>query len=205
MNHVIIKDKEMSYKKDINYFKGELVHTQYGDGYVIEDNIVDFKYDDKYNIYDDLVKKDKIRVKEIIQKQEEEDKKMEEEKNKNKKGNNEDIELQKIGLKSLEDKFEEMRLKNEEMTKQIDDLTIKCNDFNIYDLFKDAKTEGGNIDLSKVLIMGLKIFNINSSDKIDDESLVISKNVTKIIRIIVIITKILTSIFILSSSFNPTI
>ena len=77
-------------------------------------------------------------------------------------GNNEDIELQKVGLKSLEDKFEEMRLKNDEMTKQIEDLTIKCNDFNIYDLFKDAKVEGGNIDLSKVLVMNLeqKVFKV---------------------------------------------
>ena len=94
-------------------------------------------------------------------------------------GNNEDIELQKVGLKSLEDKFEEIRLKNEEMTKQIEDLTIKCNDFNIYDLFKDAKTEGGNIDLSKVLIMNLEQKVFKKFDSVDEKIKKINEDMYK--------------------------
>ena len=84
-------------------------------------------------------------------------------------GSGEDIELQKIGLKSLEDKFEDMRLKNEDMKKQLEDLAIKCNDFNIYDLFKDAKVEGGNIDLSKVLIMNLEQKVFKKFDTVDEK------------------------------------
>ncbi len=94
-------------------------------------------------------------------------------------GSGEDIELQKVGLKTLEDKFEEMRLSNEEMKKQIEDLTIKCNDFNIYDLFKDAKVEGGNIDLSKVLIMNLEQKVFKKFDTVDEKIKKLNEDIYK--------------------------
>ena len=94
-------------------------------------------------------------------------------------GSGEDIELQKVGLKTLEDKFEEMRLSNEDMKKQIEDLTIKCNDFNIYDLFKDAKVEGGNIDLSKVLIMNLEQKVFKKFDTVDEKIKKLNEDIYK--------------------------
>ena len=94
-------------------------------------------------------------------------------------GSGEDIELQKIGLKSLEDKFEDMRLKNEDMKKQLEDLAIKCNDFNIYDLFKDAKVEGGNIDLSKVLIMNLEQKVFKKFDTVDEKIKKLNEDIYK--------------------------
>ncbi len=94
-------------------------------------------------------------------------------------GSGEDLELQKVGLKTLEDKFEEMRLSNEEMKKQIEDLTIKCNDFNIYDLFKDAKVEGGNIDLSKVLIMNLEQKVFKKFDTVDEKIKKLNEDIYK--------------------------
>ena len=94
-------------------------------------------------------------------------------------GSGEDIELQKVGLKTLEDKFEEMRLNNEDMKKQIEDLTIKCNDFNIYDLFKDAKVEGGNIDLSKVLIMNLEQKVFKKFDTVDEKIKKLNEDIYK--------------------------
>ena len=88
MNNIIIeykdekkeKIKDINIKKDNNYFKGEPVKTEYGEGYVMEDNIHDFTFDEKYNIYDDLIKRDLSRIEKIIKTQTEEEEKEKKEK-----------------------------------------------------------------------------------------------------------------------------
>ena len=64
--------------------------------------------------------------------------------------------LENVSMNSLNDKFEELRLKNKELEDKVNELSIKVSDFNIYDLFDGAKMEGGNIDASKLLISALE-------------------------------------------------
>jgi chromosome segregation ATPase len=64
--------------------------------------------------------------------------------------------LENVSMNSLNQKFEELRLKNKELEDKVNELTIKVSDFNIYDLFDNAKMEGGNIDASKLLISALE-------------------------------------------------
>ena len=79
MNNIILKEeknkKEIVIKKDLNFFRGEPVITDYGEGYIIEDNLVDFEVDEKFNIYDKLKKEDDLRVENIIKRDKENDKK----------------------------------------------------------------------------------------------------------------------------------
>ena len=97
-------------------------------------------------------------------------------------GSFEDLELQKAGLKSLNDKVEELVEKNRKLTEELEEMKVKVNDFNVYDLFKDCKTEGGNLDVSKVLIMNLenKVFKkigiIDEKLKKNDEDIYKAKN-----------------------------
>ena len=97
-------------------------------------------------------------------------------------GSSEDLELQKAGLKSLNDKVEELVEKNRKLTEELEEMKVKVNDFNVYDLFKDCKTEGGNLDVSKVLIMNLenKVFKkigiIDEKLRKNDEDIYKAKN-----------------------------
>ena len=58
---------------DKNFFKWKPVTTDYGEGYVMEDNIDEFIFDENYNIYDDLRKRDCKRIEKIIKKEKEEE------------------------------------------------------------------------------------------------------------------------------------
>ena len=61
-----------------------------------------------------------------------------------------------VSNRSLNEKFEELRLKNKELEDKVNELTLKVSEFNIYDLFDNSKMEGGSIDASKALIMALE-------------------------------------------------
>ena len=118
MNNVEKKEKEYVLKEDNNYFKGEPVMTKYGEGYVIEDNIDKFDFDENYDIYDDLRQKDCKRIEKIIKKDNEEEEK-EKEKNKDKKGDkeineedkNKEYKKQDEKKKGIEDKQENKEVK----------------------------------------------------------------------------------------------
>ena len=101
------KEKEVKIKLDKNFFKGEPVVTNYGEGYVMEDNIDEFIFDENYDIYDDLRKRDCKRIEKIIKKDKEEE---EQEKNKDKNENKEENEEDK----NKENKKEEEGKKKEE-------------------------------------------------------------------------------------------
>ena len=79
MNNIVINEikdkKETIIKDDLNFFKNEPVITKYGEGYVIEENLTDFKVDENYDIYKDLEKIDELRLEKIKKKFEMEDKK----------------------------------------------------------------------------------------------------------------------------------
>ena len=94
MNSIVFKEGKACMKKDLNFFKGEPVKTTYGDGYVMEENLTDFKVDENYNIYDQLKKEDDLRVEKLIKRDKENDEKNKKDKKeqneKNKEGNKED-------------------------------------------------------------------------------------------------------------------
>ena len=58
MNNIIIKrnKKEAIIKEDLNFFRREPVITDYGKGYSNKDNIIDFNYNENYDIYYQLKK-----------------------------------------------------------------------------------------------------------------------------------------------------
>ena len=70
--------------------------------------------------------------------------------------NNEDIQLMKLNMKSLEDKYKNLNKEKEEMKKELEEIKVKVVDFNIYELFKDCQTSDGSLDASKLLIMNLE-------------------------------------------------
>ena len=50
MQHLVIdKNKKTYYFEDYNFFKGEPVETDYGEGYIVEDYIEDFKFEENNN------------------------------------------------------------------------------------------------------------------------------------------------------------
>ena len=51
--------------------------------------------------------------------------------------------------------IKEMKEKFEKMKNNLDEMNIKVNDFNIYDIFKDISDSGGDIEASKILIQAL--------------------------------------------------
>jgi len=63
-------------------------------------------------------------------------------------------------LDDLDKNYEEISKKFIDFKEQFDNMRVKVEDFNIYDLFKGDSGDGGNIDISKALIMNLenKIF-----------------------------------------------
>ena len=61
-----------------------------------------------------------------------------------------------MNIKSFEDKFNELNSEKENMKKELEDIKVKVVDFNIYELFKDAKAADGSVDMSKLLVMNLE-------------------------------------------------
>ena len=86
---------------------------------------------------------------------------------------NEKSEMASLEMKGLNEKVDQLRNKSEQMEKEIEEMKVKVLDFNVYDLFKDCKVDGGSLDASKLLIMNLerKVFK-----KIDLMDVKISKN-----------------------------
>ena len=86
---------------------------------------------------------------------------------------NEKSEMASLEMKGLNEKVDQLRNKSEQMEKDIEEMKVKVLDFNVYDLFKDCKVDGGSLDASKLLIMNLerKVFK-----KIDLMDVKISKN-----------------------------
>ena len=133
MNNIIIKEekgkKETHINEDLNFFKDEPVITDYGEGYVIEENLKDFNIEN-YDIYKDLEKEDNLRIESIIKKYEEKDKK---EKEKEKK----------------EDKKEDKNIENQnnDNDKKVDIKEEKNNNENK----NDEKKEADNNNIEKDL------------------------------------------------------
>ena len=51
--------------------------------------------------------------------------------------------------------IKEMKEKIDKFKNNLDEMNIKVNDFNVYDIFKDISDSGGDIEVSKILIQAL--------------------------------------------------
>ena len=79
MNNIEIEDKNNNKKfitkKDNNFFKYEPVEIKMkmsdNIGYVMEENIEDFSVDENYDIYQDLIKEDQLRIDNLLKKEKE--------------------------------------------------------------------------------------------------------------------------------------
>ena len=87
----------------------------------------------------------------------------------NQENSNEDIQLIKLNMKSLEDKYKDLNKEKEEMKKELEEIKVKVVDFNIYELFKDCQTSEGTLDASKLLIMNLEEKFIKKTSIMDEK------------------------------------
>ena len=181
MNNIIIdkNKKEAIVKKDLNFFRGEPVITDYGEGYVVKDNIVDFNFNENYDIYDELKKIEDLRV-EKLNKNHKKEKQSEKEDNKdisNKKeneekntsneqeNNNEINENKIIEIKINKEENSEQREStnnnkiNEEKvqidnikTKNIINKDVNVSDFDYFSDFLEIKFYFGNGSIPKTKV-----------------------------------------------------
>ena len=96
MDHIIIKDEKgkkfAEIKDDLNFFRGEPVKTDYGEGYVCKDNLVDFSEKERYDILKELEKKEDERIEILNKKYKKDDKSKKETKEENNVKENKDKE-----------------------------------------------------------------------------------------------------------------
>ena len=82
-------------------------------------------------------------------------------------------------LDDLDKNYEEINKKYIEFKEQLDNMRVKVEDFNIYDLFKGESGDGGNIDVSKALIMNLENKIFKKFDLYDEKN---KKNETDLFK-----------------------
>lgn len=66
--------------------------------------------------------------------------------------------------------MEEIVKKNQEFERTMEDVAVKMQDFNIYDLFKNSGGEGGNADVSAVLVQNLEKKVFKKFEFIDEKA-----------------------------------
>ena len=127
MNNVVNEDKKnnkkFSVKKDNNFFKYEPVEIKMkmidNIGYVMEENLEDFSVDENYDIYQDLIKEDQLRIDNLL-KSEKENEKIKEENNTTKNEKKENIQIEdKKDNKIIETKKDEKDNKNNDNKNEI--------------------------------------------------------------------------------------
>ena len=73
----------------------------------------------------------------------------------NHKKNNELINKNSYKILDLQNSINDLLTKFSEQKTELEDLKVKIQDFNIFDILKSSNS-GGNLDLSKALIMNLE-------------------------------------------------
>ena len=138
MNNIEIEDKNNNKKfitkKDNNFFKYEPVEIKMkmsdNIGYVIEENIEDFSVVENYDIYQDLIKEDQLRIDNLLKKEKENEKQKDENKTpaKNeKKENNTQIYDKKDNKNEIKKENKEKNDKNEIINETKNENEIKEN------------------------------------------------------------------------------
>ena len=83
---------------------------------------------------------------------------------------NSDIDLIKLEIKNLKENNMIYKIETDTMKKQIEDISVKVMDFDVFDLFKESSVGGGSVDATKILIKNLEQ-KIQHKTEIIDEKL----------------------------------
>ena len=165
MNNIVIKEdkKEPILKKDSNFFKNEPVITEYGEGFVEEENLVDFKVDENYDIYKELEQTDEERIAKINKKYED----------KNKKETKEDKtkEKDKKEESKIENKDNKEEKKEEENKKEIE----KEKEKNLENKEKNKNEKNEINEIKEKPLSEIEAEN-KKSENIDKKEEIISNN-----------------------------
>ena len=69
---------------------------------------------------------------------------------------NEDLQFLKLQIKDLQNRNNDIDKENENIKSDLEEIKVKVKDFDIYEIFKDAKLDQGSIDASRALVMSLE-------------------------------------------------
>ena len=80
-------------------------------------------------------------------------------------------------IDSLKTSVKDLEIKSKQIKNEIDNIKIKVEDFNVYDLFKD--NGDGNLDASKLLIMNLEKKVFKKFDQNDEKNRLLEEDILK--------------------------
>jgi chromosome segregation ATPase len=95
------------------------------------------------------------------------------------KNNEDNIKNNAKHLDNLNKNYEKINRQFMEFKDQLDKMRVKVEDFNIYDVFQGQSGEGGNLDVSKALIMNLENKVFKKFDLYDEKN---KKNETDLFK-----------------------
>ena len=82
---------------------------------------------------------------------------------------NEDLQFLKLQLKDLQNRNNDIDKENENIKNDLEEIKVKVKDFDIYEIFKDAKLDQGSIDASRALVMSLEQKVFKKTGLIDEK------------------------------------
>ena len=180
MNTIKINDKKSKkILKDNNFFRYEPVEvnikTKNKIGYVMEEKLIDFKVDENHDLYNDLEKEDKIRIENLIKRDNEKDNNKENKEVPNKNEENKEKKENKINEPKKEEIKEDTINKKEEEKKE--DKIEENKDKNEIVIIED-KNE--NPDKNEIIIENKKENEIDNNDKKKEVLPEYSKNIIRV-------------------------
>ena len=75
----------------------------------------------------------------------------------------------KLEIKTIKQKTESFKHESDVMKKEMEEISVKVMDFNIYDLFKENSVGGGSIDAAKILIKNLEQKFTQKNEIVDEK------------------------------------
>ena len=88
-----------------------------------------------------------------------------------------EIQLMQIEIDNLKESNKKLLEENLDFKKQFEDINVKLQDINIFDLFKNLNVEEGSIDLAKGLIMNLEAKVFKKISFMDDRDKKINQDI----------------------------
>lgn len=83
---------------------------------------------------------------------------------------------------NYDDQIKELNDKIAQLSSTLDEITVKVNDFNVTDLFKDCQTDEGKIDVAKILVLNLESKIFKKFSLLDEKNKKIDEDIFKINR-----------------------
>ena len=96
------------------------------------------------------------------------------------KSQSEDIPYLKLLIKDLQNKNNDLDEENKKIKKDIEDMKVKLQDFNIFEVIKGEGLDQGNIDITKALVMTLEQKVFKKTALIDEKIKYMEESMNKI-------------------------